>query len=76
MIKVHRMNGEEFWINHNKIEVMERVHNTILRLDDDKRYVVQESIEDVVEKIRDFNRSIFILDKKPAVIKSEEEPWI
>jgi flagellar protein FlbD len=59
MIKVHRLKGDEFYINHRLIESIEQTPDTVLRLTTDKKYVVKESPEEIVRLIRNFDREIF-----------------
>lgn len=63
MILVHRLNDQPFWINHRKIEILEKTPDTIIRLDSDHRYTVKESVEEIIDKIQRYEKSIFIVDK-------------
>lgn len=58
MIELHRLNGEAFWVNHTLIELMERTPDTVIRLTTDNRYIVKEKVEEVIEKIIEFNARI------------------
>lgn len=52
MIKVTKMNKEEYYLNEEKIELIEEVPDTIITLDNGKKLVVSESVDVVVERIR------------------------
>lgn len=73
MIEMHRLNGEPFWVNHNLIETMEKTPDTVLRLTTENRYIVKESIEEVVEKIVQFNRRIFTHRNHPNLEYRDSE---
>ncbi len=51
MIKVKRLNGKEFVINSELIEFVEETPDTVISLTTGKKVVVQESVEEVIEKI-------------------------
>jgi len=58
MIELHRLNGEPFWVNHNLIEIIEKTPDTVIRLTTEKRYVVAEKVEEIIEKIIEFNGKV------------------
>lgn len=70
MIKLHRIRGEEFWLNADLLDTMEQTHDTVLSLTDGRRVVVMEDPEQVVEAVRQFRASILVvadeLRRKPA----------
>lgn len=51
MIKVKRLNGKEFVINSELIEFVEETPDTVISLTTGKKVVVQESVDEVIEKI-------------------------
>ncbi|MBM7581386.1 flagellar protein FlbD [Caldicoprobacter guelmensis] len=59
MIKVTRLNGEEFYINPDLIQYIEKTPNTVITLTNDKKVVVKEEVEEVIERIVAFKRQIF-----------------
>lgn len=59
MIKVTRLNGEEFYINPDLIQYIEKTPNTVITLTNDKKVVVKEEVEEVIERIVAFKRKIF-----------------
>jgi flagellar protein FlbD len=58
MVVLHRLNGSELIINANHIETVEKTPDTVILLTTERRYVVKESVEEVIEKVVQFNRSI------------------
>lgn len=58
MIKLHRLNGSEIIINANHIETVEETPDTVILLTTERRYVVTESVDEVISKVVEFNRSI------------------
>lgn len=60
MIKVTRLNGEEFYINPDLIQYIERTPDTVITLTNDKKVVVKEGVEEVIQRIVAFKRQIFV----------------
>lgn len=60
MIKLHRLNGEEFALNFQHIEIIEERPDTVVTLTNEKKYIVTESIEDIIDKIAAFNAKIVV----------------
>jgi len=58
MIEVHRLNNSAFYINHNLIELVEALPDTVITLTTEKKYIVKESPEDITRKIIEFERRI------------------
>ena len=59
MIKVHRLNDSEFYINAHQIEYIEETPDTVIHLINEKTYVVKESAMDIIEKIIKYNQIIY-----------------
>jgi flagellar protein FlbD len=55
---VTRLNGEQFALNPDLIERVEGHPDTVVFLVDGTRYVVRESVEDVLGEIREYRASI------------------
>ena len=58
MIILHKLNGDEFAFNPNHIETIEEKPDTVITLTNDKKYLVKESIKDIIEKIVDYQGKI------------------
>lgn len=67
MICLTKLNGKEFFINHEMIETMEKTPDTVITLKDGKKIIALESPEDIVEKIIQHKRRIF--NALPIIIK-------
>jgi flagellar protein FlbD len=58
VIRVTRLNGEGFALNPDLIERVEAHPDTVAFLVDGTKYVVRESVEDVLQEIREYRASI------------------
>ena len=58
MIRVHRLNGEEFTLNERHIEIMEELPNTVITLTNEHKYVVKETIAEILALIREYKKSL------------------
>ena len=58
MIRVTRLNGENFALNPDLIERVEAHPDTVAFLVDGTRYVLRESVDEVLEEIRAYRASI------------------
>ena len=70
MIRVTRLNGSVFFINEDLIEFMEETPDTVITLNTDKKLVVKESIDDLIQQITKFRRNIYLGDVS-HIIKGE-----
>jgi flagellar protein FlbD len=58
VIRVTRLNGERFALNPDLVERVEGHPDTVVFLVDGTRYIVSESVEDVLVEIREYRASI------------------
>ena len=58
MIRVTRLNGERFALNPDLIERVEAHPDTVVFLVDGTKYVVKESVDDVLLEIREYRAQI------------------
>ena len=58
MITVRRLNGTEVTLNAALIESVEAAPDTVIVLATGNRFVVQETVEEVVEKVEAYQRRI------------------
>lgn len=56
MIRLHRLNGEEFTLNERHIEIIEETPDTVITLTNDHKYVVKESIDEIIELIKKYKK--------------------
>lgn len=59
MIKVRRLNGKVFYLNHNLIETIEDTPDTVVKLTNRTKYVVRDGADALLERVIAFNRQIF-----------------
>lgn len=59
MIKLTKLNLQEFVINSDLIETVEHTPDTVITLTTGNKYVVKESQENIIEKIIVYKRKIF-----------------
>ncbi|WP_025690998.1 flagellar FlbD family protein [Paenibacillus zanthoxyli] len=58
MISVTRLNGSPMWLNALLVEMVEESPDTYITLVTGKRLIVLEKADEVVAKIRDYNKEI------------------
>jgi flagellar protein FlbD len=58
VIRVTRLNGERFALNPDLVERVEGHPDTVVFLVDGTRYLVTESVEEVLVEIREYRASI------------------
>ncbi|SNR42273.1 flagellar FlbD family protein [Blastococcus mobilis] len=58
MIRVTRLNGEQFALNPDLIERIEAHPDTVAFLLDGTKYVVKETVDEVLEEIREYRAGI------------------
>ncbi len=58
MIRVTRLNGERFALNPDLIERVEGHPDTVAFLVDGTKYIVRESVDEVLDEIREYRASI------------------
>jgi len=74
MITVTRFNGGPFALNPDLIERVEATPDTVITLVDGAKYVVRESVEEIVLRIREAKAAIVALSHILEVKQSEEVP--
>lgn len=72
MISVTRLNGTEIVVNADLIETVEATPDTVITLVDGKKYVVNESSDEVVDRIRLFRASILRRVDDPSAPNAAE----
>lgn len=56
MIFVTRLNNKEFALNPDLIETLEATPDTVVTLTNQNKYVVKESIEEIIARIAEFRK--------------------
>jgi flagellar protein FlbD len=70
MIKVTRLDKSQLWVNAEMIEFVEATPDTIISLISDKKIVVKESAEAVVDAIKEYRRRVG--SNLPMIIENGE----
>lgn len=58
MIKLTRINGTVILINERYVEIIEETPDTVVTMENGHRYLVQEKIDDILEMIKAYEKSI------------------
>ncbi|MBV9121180.1 MAG: flagellar FlbD family protein [Chloroflexi bacterium] len=73
MITVTRFDGSEFVINSDLIETVEATPDTVITFSHDKKVVVRETPDEIVERMVQYRRRIY-LDPAAVVQSTDERP--
>lgn len=71
MIIVRRLNGEQFGLNAEHIERVEETPDTVLTLQDGRKYIVKESLQEVLDRVVEYRARI--LRVSYATLPPDEE---
>ncbi len=66
MISLTRLNGITFWLNAELIETVEATPDVVVTLTNGRKYVVRETIEEVVTAIENYRVRLFRKMKEAA----------
>ncbi len=66
-----RLNGEEFYINPDLIQYIEKTPDTVITLTNDRKVVVKEGVEEVIQRIVAYKRQIFCCVQKNEELVGE-----
>ncbi len=66
MIALTRLNGQEMVLNAELIETVEKTPDTIIGLITGKRFMVRETVEEVIGRVMDYRRQLPPFWKKIA----------
>lgn len=67
MILITRLNGPQFALNPDLIERVEATPDTVLTLVDGTKYLIADSVEDVIQKVREYRASVIALAQRIEV---------
>ena len=59
MIQLTRINGTELLVNEQFIEIAEQTPDTVITMQNGHRYLVRESIEEIIGKVGNYSRECF-----------------
>jgi flagellar protein FlbD len=60
MIRLHRLNGQEFVVNAELIESLDGHPDTVIVLATGNRFVVRESVTEVVGRIVEYRQTVYV----------------
>jgi flagellar protein FlbD len=66
MIIVTRLHGGAVAVNCDLIERVEAAPDTVVTLVDGSRYVVRETVAEIVDKVRAFRASVVVVGGRPG----------
>lgn len=69
MIKLTKLNNEIFVVNCNQIESIEKIPETKIVLMNKDFYIVQEDLDEIIDKIIEFNAKITDLNKRIQIVQ-------
>ena len=72
MIKVTRLNDDELVLNADLIEFVEAIPDTIISLTTGKKIMVQETVDEVIERVASFKRKCGIRTERPDTVDQPE----
>ena len=58
IIKVNKMNGDEIVVNTRLIETIRATPDTLITLTNNKKILVNESVEEIIDKVIAYERKI------------------
>ncbi|MFA6433148.1 MAG: flagellar FlbD family protein [Elusimicrobiales bacterium] len=59
MIKLHKLNGAEIVVNAELIESVEATPDTVLNLATGNRFLVKDSVQEVVDKVVEYKKKVY-----------------
>ncbi|HEY9555495.1 MAG TPA: flagellar FlbD family protein [Acidimicrobiales bacterium] len=74
MIALSRLNGSRFALNSDLIERIDASPDTVITLVDGTKYLVAESIDDVIDGVRAFRASIIASSGLDPVHTIQQQP--
>lgn len=57
MVILHKLNGDEFALNSDHIETIEERPDTVISLANEKKYLVKESIDEIIKKVIEYQQN-------------------
>ena len=73
LIKVTRLNNQEFYLNSDLIEFIEETPDTVISLTTGKKIVIVESIDQVINEILEYRRAVYINLPITAITENRSE---
>lgn len=73
MIRLTRFNGAIFYLNATHIETVEATPDTVITLFNDRKYIVKESAETIVERVQAFYQRVHPMVGSPKMPDDSNE---
>src|SRR4051794_14139211 len=67
MILITRLNSPQFALNPDLIERVEATPDTVLTLVDGTKYLIADSVDEVIQKVREYRASVIALAQRIEV---------
>lgn len=61
MIKLSKLNNQEFAVNSDLIETIEQTPDTVITMTTGNKYVVKETQEEIIRRIIQYKRKIYLV---------------
>ncbi len=71
MIKVTRLNGKSLYVNCERIEFIESTPDTVITMVDEKKIIVTDGVESIVDKIVAFKARVVALPASNVIYRDE-----
>ena len=71
MIPLTRLNGDQVAINPDRIERAEITPDVVLTMSDGTKYVIAETLQELVDRVRYFRASVLALSQQLLVVDSD-----
>ena len=68
MIVLRKMNNEKVLVNHNQIECIELIPECKIVMMNHDYYIVQDTVEEIIQKIADYNAKVQDIHREICVI--------
>ena len=72
MIQLTRLNNTRLAVNSDLIKYVEQAPDTVITLLNGEKLVVRETTEQVIERVRDFRRSVLIAGSGTCTASAED----
>lgn len=71
MIELKDFKGKTFLLNSQLIETVESIPETKITLTTGKYILVKEDLNDIIDKVIEFNRKVYGADREIKVVKQD-----
>ncbi len=72
MIKLTKLNRDEFIINSNHIECIEMIPESKVIMTNKDFYIVRESVDEIIDRVIEYNAKIYNMHQKINVVNNND----